>query len=107
VWRQVGLLVAGQLEDKGATSLPRFRRACCSSARLLVILLASAAMSSYRTEWRDGVEAVIADDDRIVGIVYEVTGAGPSQWIGRSTNQSPQFATREEALQAVIAYADK
>jgi hypothetical protein len=39
--------------------------------------------------------------------MYEVTGDGPSIWIGRSTNQGAQFDSRDAALRAVKRYAEE
>ncbi len=67
-------------------------------------------MSSYRTQWREGLEAVIADDGRVVGQVFSQTYEIPL-WIGRSTTRQlsseTSFQSRDAALAAVKRYAEE
>jgi hypothetical protein len=67
-------------------------------------------VSSYRTQQRDGIEWVIADDDRRVGQLIDYTNEKPL-WMGRShTKQLSQditFDSCEEAFAAVKRYAEQ
>lgn len=66
-------------------------------------------MAIYRTEQAGGVEKVLHDDGRCVGLLYRIDAAEqPERWVADlgAAGSSPAHPSRDAALQHIVLYAE-